>query len=68
MTISSRLLALSEMARGNPDLEALKADLLHVVLLVELEIEKKRPGYLMDLRLGLTTKPTDDRPVNLEAP
>lgn len=62
MTNHDRLKALAVVAALSPDdLEGLRARLLHMVLEIELQIERKRPGSMMDRLLGNTK----DTPTNI---
>lgn len=60
MTNSDRLRALAVMADLSlSNLEGLRDKLIHMVLEVELQIERVRPGYMIDRRIGNST------PINL---
>ncbi len=54
---------LTRYATNFPDqLEELKSRLLMLLTDIDMQIERKRPGYLMDIRLGTSR----DTPINLE--
>ena len=60
MTNIQKLEWLTRYATNYPDqLEELKSRLLMLLTDIDMQIERKRPGWLLDQRLG-------DRPVNLE--
>ncbi len=63
MTNIEKLEWLTRYATNYPDqLEELKSRLLMLLTDIDMQIERRRPGYLMDQRLGTST----DRPINLE--
>lgn len=63
MTNADKCDALRAFIFNHPsELEELKSRLLYLVADLDQQIERKRPGYLMDQRLGLSS----DRPINAE--
>ncbi len=63
LTNPEKLRALAVIAELYPDdLQELRSRLFYLITDLEQQIERKRPGFLMDERLG---RP-GDRPVNME--
>ncbi len=57
MTVAEKLRALADRAENDNDLEDIKWRLLCLLDDIDREIEQKRPGYMLDERLG---RPSDD--------